>query len=79
MRARPLRRALESSLPVRRTLQDLCVVSVRPIVPRATGGAEAALLERVSHLEHVFTATEIGAAGILEAIAALDLHPTPKG
>ncbi|MAS07439.1 MAG: alpha,alpha-trehalose-phosphate synthase [Ahrensia sp.] len=60
------------------TLNDLSMLECG-IQAVAVGGAEAALLERVSHLEHVFTATEIGAAGILEAIAALDLHPTPKG
>jgi hydroxymethylpyrimidine pyrophosphatase-like HAD family hydrolase len=60
------------------TLNDLSMLEcgIRAV---AVGGAEAALLERVSHLDHVFTATDIGAAGILEAIAALDLHPTPKG
>jgi hydroxymethylpyrimidine pyrophosphatase-like HAD family hydrolase len=60
------------------TLNDLSMLECG-IQAVAVGGAEAALLDRVSGLEHVFTATEIGAAGILEAVAALDLHPTPKG
>ena len=60
------------------TLNDLSMLE-SGIQAVAVGGAEAALLDRVSHLDHVFTATEIGAAGILQAVAALDLHPTPKG
>ena len=60
------------------TLNDLSMLE-SGIQAVAVGGAEAALLDRVSHLDHVFPATEIGAAGILQAVAALDLHPPPKG
>lgn len=60
------------------TLNDLSMLECG-IQAVAVGGSEAALLDRVSSLDHVFTATQIGAAGILEAVAALDLHPTPKG
>jgi len=60
------------------TLNDLSMLECG-IQAVAVGGAEAALLERVSDLEHVYTASALGAAGILEAIAALNLHPTPKG
>ncbi|SLN27033.1 Mannosylfructose-phosphate phosphatase [Roseivivax jejudonensis] len=45
----------------------------------AVGGAEPALLDRLEGLPHVHRATAIGAAGILEAVAALSLHPLPEG
>ncbi len=45
----------------------------------AVGGSEAALLDRVRHLDHVHKATAIGAGGILEAVGALDLHALPEG
>ncbi|QFS83000.1 Mannosylfructose-phosphate phosphatase [Roseivivax sp. THAF40] len=45
----------------------------------AVGGSEAALLDRVGHLDHVHKATAIGAGGILEAVGAMDLHPVPEG
>ena len=60
------------------TLNDLSMLECG-IPAVAVGGAEKALLDRISDLDHVFTATGIGAAGILEAVAALNLHPTPKG
>lgn len=60
------------------TLNDLSMLECG-IQAVAVGGAEEALLNRVRDLDHVFTASAIGAGGILEAIAALDLHPTPKG
>ena len=41
----------------------------------AVGGSERALLDRVAHLSHVHVADAVGAGGILEAIAALSLHP----
>lgn len=60
------------------TLNDLSMLECGvPAV--AVGGSEAALLARVAALDHVYKATEIGAAGILQAVAALDLHTTPKG
>ena len=40
----------------------------------AVGGSEQALLDRVGALDHVHKARAIGAAGILEAVAALELH-----
>ncbi|MBD3624798.1 MAG: HAD-IIB family hydrolase [Rhodobacteraceae bacterium] len=45
----------------------------------AVGGSEAALLDRVRHNDRVHKARAIGAAGILEAVAAFNLHPIPKG
>jgi hydroxymethylpyrimidine pyrophosphatase-like HAD family hydrolase len=60
------------------TLNDLSMLECG-IQAVAVGGAEAALLERVADLDHVYTASAVGAAGILEAISALNLHPTPKG
>jgi len=45
----------------------------------AVGGSEQALLDRVSRLPHVHSAEAIGAAGILEAVEAFNLHPLPKG
>lgn len=60
------------------TLNDLSMLSCGlPAV--AVGGAEDALLAKVSDLDHVYTASAIGAGGILEAIEALDFHPIPKG
>ncbi|MHA3977342.1 HAD-IIB family hydrolase [Halovulum sp. GXIMD14794] len=45
----------------------------------AVGGSEAALLDRVRDNDRVHKACAIGAAGILEAVAAFNLHPVPKG
>ncbi|MBD3677471.1 MAG: HAD-IIB family hydrolase [Rhodobacteraceae bacterium] len=60
------------------TLNDLSMlISGLPAV--AVGGAEQALLAEVDPLPHVHKARAIGAAGILEAIAAFDLHPLPEG
>ncbi|PWR02293.1 alpha,alpha-trehalose-phosphate synthase [Meridianimarinicoccus roseus] len=45
----------------------------------AVGGSEAALLAALDGHDHVHKARAVGAAGILEAIAALNLHPnTPE-
>ncbi|WP_420818843.1 HAD-IIB family hydrolase [Oceaniglobus ichthyenteri] len=41
----------------------------------AVGGSEPALSERLRDMNHVYHAKAIGAAGIQEAIAALNLHP----
>lgn len=58
------------------TLNDLSMLECGlPAV--AVGGAEAALLEKVTPLPHVHTAEAVGAAGILEAVRAMDLHETP--
>lgn len=60
------------------TLNDLSMLEAGlPAV--AVGGSERALLDRVEGLSHVHVARAIGAAGILEAIAAFDLHPLPEG
>ncbi len=60
------------------TLNDLSMLECGlPAV--AVGGSEAALLDRVAPLSHVYIAKGVGAAGILEAVAELDLHDTPEG
>jgi len=41
----------------------------------AVGGSEQALLDRLAGQDHVYRARAIGAAGIHEAIGALNLHP----
>jgi len=43
----------------------------------AVGGSEPALLAALDGHDTVYKARAIGAAGIIEAIAALNLHPTP--
>lgn len=45
----------------------------------AVGGSEPALLAALNGHATVYQARAIGAAGIAEAIAALNLHPTPPG
>ncbi len=58
------------------TLNDLSMLECGlPAV--CVGGAETALVERVETLPHVHVATAIGAAGILEAVRAFDMHDTP--
>lgn len=60
------------------TLNDLSMLtSGLPAV--AVGGSETALIDRVHGIETVYAARAIGAAGVLEAVAALNLHPTPEG
>jgi HAD superfamily hydrolase (TIGR01484 family) len=60
------------------TLNDLSMlVSGLPAV--AVGGSERRLLDRVASNARVHCAAAHGAGGILEAVAAFDLHPTPKG
>tara|TARA_R100001369_G_scaffold90942_1_gene130864 strand:- start:208 stop:990 length:783 start_codon:yes stop_codon:yes gene_type:complete len=44
----------------------------------AVGNSEPALVEQLQDMENVHFAAAHGAAGILEAIAALDLHDVPK-
>ena len=57
------------------TLNDLSMlVSGVPAV--AVGGSEAELLRALPDAPHIHRADSIGAAGILEAIRAFDLHPT---
>jgi len=60
------------------TLNDLSMlVAGTPAV--AVGGAEQALLDALPASSHapIYRANAVGAAGILEAIHALDLHPSP--
>lgn len=61
------------------TLNDLSMLACGlPAV--AVGNCEPALLHAVSHLDHLYVAGGHGAGGIMEAIAALDLHSDhPKG
>ncbi|MCI5046291.1 MAG: HAD family hydrolase [Aquisalinus sp.] len=56
------------------TLNDLSMlVAGTPAV--AVGGAETALLDALPQAEHIYRATNIGAAGIIEAIRHFALHP----
>lgn len=60
------------------TLNDLSMLECGlPAV--AVGNSEAALIDRVAHLEHLHMAQAHGAAGILEAIRAFDMHDLPEG
>ncbi len=59
------------------TLNDLSMlIAGTPAV--AVGGSEADLLRALPPSDRIHRAKAIGAAGILEAISAFDLHPTPK-
>ncbi|WP_112322123.1 HAD-IIB family hydrolase [Oceanibium sediminis] len=59
------------------TLNDLSMlVADTPAV--AVGGSEEPLLRELNGHPGVYHASAIGAAGILEAIAALDLHPVHR-
>lgn len=70
--------AEESVLAAGDTLNDYSMlVSGLPAV--AVGGSEVALIERLPAHDRIYRASAIGAGGILEAVAAFDLHPTPKG
>lgn len=60
------------------TMNDLSMLaSGLPAV--AVGGSEPALLDRLTGHDQVYRASGIGAAGILEAVDAFNLHPIPKG
>ncbi|MBU4527268.1 MAG: HAD family hydrolase [Hoeflea sp.] len=60
------------------TLNDLSMLECGlPAV--AVGNSEAELVRRVAHLEHLHMAKAHGAAGILEAIRAFDMHELPEG
>ncbi|TYB85058.1 HAD family hydrolase [Oceaniovalibus sp. ACAM 378] len=57
------------------TMNDLSMLTLGlPAV--AVGGSEAELLSRVDGLQHVHKSDAIGAAGILDAIRVLELHPS---
>lgn len=59
------------------TLNDLSMlVAGTPAV--AVGGSEQPLLQALPEHAHIYRATGIGTAGIFEAIAHFDLHPTPE-
>ncbi|WP_299671405.1 HAD-IIB family hydrolase [uncultured Roseobacter sp.] len=59
------------------TLNDLSMlVAGTPSV--AVGGSEDPLLDALPQKPHIYRAQGIGAAGILEAVAHFDLHPTPE-
>lgn len=58
------------------TLNDYSMLSLGlPAV--AVGGSEPALIERLRGHDHVHRAEPVGAAGILDAVRALNMHPTP--
>jgi HAD superfamily hydrolase (TIGR01484 family) len=58
------------------TLNDLSMLGAGlPAV--AVGNSEAALTDALSDVKSVYLAERNGAAGIAEAIAALELHPNP--
>lgn len=59
------------------TLNDLSMlVAGTPAV--AVGGSEQPLLNALPDHTHIYRADGIGTAGIFEAIAHFDLHPTPE-
>ncbi|AVW92792.1 HAD-IIB family hydrolase [Celeribacter baekdonensis] len=60
------------------TMNDLSMlISGLPSV--AVGNSETALMQRLHDIDTVYHAKAHGAAGILEAIAAFELHDIPKG
>ncbi|MCV3273976.1 HAD family hydrolase [Roseobacter sinensis] len=69
--------AQRSVLSAGDTLNDLSMlVAGTPAV--AVGGSEAPLLEALPPAPHIYRAEGVGAAGILEAVAHFNLHPTPE-
>lgn len=59
------------------TLNDLSMlIAGTPAV--AVGGSEAPLLDALPPMPQIYRANGVGAAGILEAVAHFDLHPTPE-
>ncbi|KMK67473.1 HAD-IIB family hydrolase [Puniceibacterium sp. IMCC21224] len=60
------------------TLNDLSMLECG-LKAVAVGGSEPDLLSRVNSLPQVHKAKAIGAAGILEAVAANKMHTTPEG
>lgn len=59
------------------TLNDLSMlVAGTPAV--AVGGSETALLDALPQSDQIHRASAVGAAGIMEAIGAFDLHPLKK-
>ncbi|MCA0045093.1 HAD-IIB family hydrolase [Celeribacter litoreus] len=60
------------------TMNDLSML-ISGLKAVAVGNSETALTQRLHGYERVYHAEAHGAAGILEAIAAFDLHDIPKG
>lgn len=58
------------------TLNDISMLTA-DLYAVAVGGSEVALYDALPESPKIHRARAIGAAGILEAIAAFDLHPTP--
>ena len=58
------------------TMNDLSMLRL-DIPSVAVGGSEAPLVAALADAERVHFAKPIGAAGILDAVRAFDLHPTP--
>lgn len=68
--------ARDRTLAAGDTLNDLSMLSLGlPAV--AVGGSEPPLREKLAGFDHVHHADPIGAAGILDAVAAFNLHPVP--
>ncbi|WP_099827484.1 HAD-IIB family hydrolase [Oceaniglobus indicus] len=64
----------DSILAAGDTMNDYSMLAVGlPAV--AVGGSEQPLLDRVRDLDHVHKSNAIGAAGIMDAIRVLNLHP----
>lgn len=64
----------ERALAAGDTMNDLSMLALGlPAV--AVGGSEAPLLAQVGMMDHCHKARAIGAAGILEAIGAFEMHP----
>lgn len=64
----------ETVLAAGDTMNDLSML-VCGVPAVAVGGSEAALLDAVADDPKIYRASAIGAAGIIEAITALSLHP----
>lgn len=68
--------ARDRTLAAGDTLNDLSMLSLGlPAV--AVGGSELPLRKKLAGFDHVHHADPIGAAGILDAVAAFNLHPVP--
>lgn len=60
------------------TMNDLSML-ISGLNAVAVGNSETALMQRLHDTDTVYHAKAHGAAGILEAITAFELHDTPKG
>ncbi|MCR9109705.1 HAD-IIB family hydrolase [Marivita sp. XM-24bin2] len=59
------------------TLNDMSMLTADDLFAVAVGGSEQALYDALPESPRIHRARGEGAAGILEAIAAFNLHPTP--